>query len=158
MSLKSMKWLTTLDLENFILQFANEATRKAFLGVFPMNYLPRNISQLPVFFIINTNTSNLPGQHWKAVYISTKRLGEVFDSLATPVGLQLQQWMNRFTKKWTPSSMTLQNPISPSCGAYVLYFVMTRMKHKSLKSCLLPFTNNVVENDRIVEQFLIFIQ
>ena len=149
-----MKWLTTLDLENFILQFADDATRKAFLGVFPMNYLPRKISRLPVLFIINTNTGNLPGQHWKAVYISTKSIGEVFDSLATPIGLQLQQWMNRFTKRWIPSTMTLQNPISPSCGGYVLYFAMTRLNHKSLKACLAPFTNNVIDNDRFVEQFL----
>ena len=153
-----MKWLTTLDLENFILQFANEATRKAFLGVFPMNYLPRKISRLPVLFIINTNTGNVPGQHWKAVYISTKSIGEVFDSLATPIGLQLQQWMNRFTKRWIPSTMTLQNPISPSCGGYVLYFAMTRLNHKSLKACLAPFTNNVIDNDRFVEQFLNDIQ
>ena len=153
-----MKWLTTLDLENFILQFADDATRKAFLGVFPMNYLPRKISRLPVLFIINTNTSNLPGQHWKAVYISTKSIGEVFDSLATPIGLQLQQWMNRFTKRWIPSTMTLQNPISPSCGGYVLYFAMTRLNHKSLKACLVPFTNNVIDNDRFVEQFLNDIQ
>ena len=153
-----MKWLTTLDLENFILQFADDATRKAFLGVFPMNYLPRKISRLPVLFIINTNTGNLPGQHWKAVYISTKSIGEVFDSLATPIGLQLQQWMNRFTKRWIPSTMTLQNPISPSCGGYVLYFAMTRLNHKSLKACLVPFTNNVIDNDRFVEQFLNDIQ
>ena len=153
-----MKWLTTLDLENFILQFADDATRKAFLGVFPMNYLPRKISRLPVLFIINTNTGNLPGQHWKAVYISTKSIGEVFDSLATPIGLQLQQWMNRFTKRWIPSTLTLQNPISPSCGGYVLYFAMTRLNHKSLKACLVPFTNNVIDNDRFVEQFLNDIQ
>lgn len=149
-----MEWLTTLDLEKFILLFANEATREAFLGVFPINYLPRRILRLPVLFIINTNPSNLPGQHWKAIYISSKSVGEVFDSLATPVSLQLEQWMNRFTKKWITSTMTLQNPISPSCGAYVLYFVMTRLKYKSLKSCLVPFTKNVMDNDRFVEHFL----
>ena len=154
MTAKSINWLTTRDLEMFIDKFADENTKAAFLGVFPINYLPRKVTRLPVLFIINTNTSNLPGQHWKAVYLSKDRIGEVFDSLAMPVDLKLQHWMNEFSKKWITSKLTLQNPLSPTCGAYVLYFIMTRLHHSSLASCIGHFSNNVIENDRIVEQFL----
>lgn len=153
MSAKSIKWLTTLDLEDFISKFGDAKTKNAFLGVFPINHLPRRLPQLPVLFIINTNTNNLPGQHWKAIYISKKREGEVFDSLATPVELLLQHWMNLFTRKWTMSTLILQNPLAPSCGAYVLYFVMTRLKHASLKSCVASFSSDVIENDKRVEMF-----
>ena len=154
MRVRDLKWLTTIELENFIQQFANKLTKEAFLGVFPINILPLKIPHLPILFILNTNSANLPGQHWKAVYISEDRVGEVFDSLATPVSLQLQQWMNANTMKWTPSKLTLQNPLYPSCGAYVLYFIMTRLKHNSLKSCLSPFTSNLLENEIIVEKLL----
>lgn len=154
MRVKNIKWMTTNELENFIHHFANDVTKEAFLGVFPINILPIKIPHVPILFILNTNSANLPGQHWKAVYISKDRVGEVFDSLATPVSLQLQQWMNANALKWTHSKLTLQNPLSPSCGAYVLYFVMTRLKHNSLKSCLSPFTSNVMKNEEFVENFV----
>ena len=124
MSIKNIKWLTSRDLESCIDKFADEYTKNSFLGVFPINYLPNKILQLPVLFIINTNTMNLPGQHWKAVYLSVNGNGEIFDSLAMPISLTLQQWMNTFSKKWITSTLTIQNPLSPSCGGYVLYFVM----------------------------------
>lgn len=153
MAVKSISWLSTLDLEKFVDNHADVKTKEAFLGVFPINRLPKRLIQLPVLFIINTNTSNLPGQHWKAIFISKNREGEVFDSLATPVELILSHWMNTFTRKWTISTLTLQNPLSPTCGAYVLYFVLNRLKHNSLKSCLSFFSNHVIENDKRMEQF-----
>ena len=80
--------------------------------------------------------------------------GEVFDSLATPIDLRLEHWMNKFCRKWTLSKLTLQNPLSPSCGAYVLYYIMSRLRCNSLNACLAPFTENVLINDRIVEEFV----
>lgn len=153
MTKNNIKWLTTLDLENFITKFADPKTKTAFLGVFPIDCLPRKMPNLPLLFIINTNASNLSGQHWKAIYVSKDKIGEVFDSLAVPVSLFLQQWLNTFTKRWSISTLTLQNPLAPTCGGYVLYFIMTRLKHNSLSSCLSKFTNNVLKNDEFVEQF-----
>ena len=153
MSLKTIHWLTTLDLESFISNFADFETKKALLGVFPINHLPQRLPKPPLLFIVNTNSSNLPGQHWKAIYISKNYEGEVFDSLATTNDLILEHWMNRFTKRWIVSTLTLQNPLSPTCGAYVLYFIMTRLKHPSLKSCIRPFTSDVTANDKFVSEF-----
>lgn len=150
---KGVAWLTTLELESFVNNFADKETRAAFLGVFPIDKLPKSIPHLPLMFIINTNASNLPGQHWKAIYVSKNRNGEIFDSLATFVNLKLEQWMNTFTKRWTVSTLILQNPLSPSCGGYVLFYIMNRLKHNSLSSCISPFTSNVFLNEQIVERF-----
>ena len=155
MSIKNIKWLTTLDLENFIDNYADKTTKNAFLGIFPINLLPVKIPHhLPILFVVNTNPSNLPGQHWKAVYVSKDRNGEVFDSLAMPIDLRLEHWMNKFCRKWTVSKLTLQNPFSPSCGAYVLYYILSRLCFNSLNACLAPFNENVLMNDRIVEEFV----
>lgn len=145
-----MNWMSTIDLENFINKHANEETKAAFLGVFAINQLPQEIPYLPLLFIVNTNTANLPGQHWKAVYVSSDRVGEVFDSLATPIAIQLQRWMNTFTNKWSSSNLVIQNPLSPTCGAYVLHFVMTRMKQCKTSDM---FTENVLQNEKLVKQF-----
>ena len=153
MTSKSINWLTTLDLENFIRQYANSKTVTAFLGVFSIDHLPEKLPRLPVLLIVNTNPSNLPGQHWKAVFISRNGNGEVFDSLAAPISLKLEQWMTRNTRRWISSKLTLQSPLSASCGGYVLYYVMTRLGHKSLKACVKPFSRNVFDNDEIVQLF-----
>lgn len=150
----SINWLTTLDLENFIRKYANNKTLAAFLGVFPIDRLPEKLPRrLPVLFIVNTNPSNLPGQHWKAVFISTNREGEIFDSLAAPISLKLQRWMTRNTRRWITSKLTLQNPLAASCGGYVLYYVMTRLQCNSLKACVKPFSKNVFDNDEIMQLF-----
>ncbi len=150
---KNIKWLTTIDLETFISKFADMKTKAAFIGVFPIDHLPEHVPVKPALFIVNTNPSNLPGQHWKAIYISADLHGEVFDSLAMPLSLNLQRWLNSHTKKWTMSNLTLQNPLSPTCGAYVLFYIMNRLKYDSLKSCIASFTNNVIKNDAIVKRF-----
>lgn len=150
MSLNDITWLTTNELENYIHKFANDKTKAAFLGTFPMDHLPKQIPHLPLLFIINTNSSNLPGQHWKAIYVSENKEGEVFDSLAMPVCLQLQQWMNKFTRKWKVSTLILQNPLSPSCGAYVLYFIMTRLNFDTLNACIARFSDNLLKNEDTV--------
>ena len=154
MPFKSINWLTTLDLENFIQTFASNKTKSAFLGVFSINQLPKRIPRVPLFFIINTNSDNLPGQHWKAIFISKTHHGEIFDSLASPTSLILEQWMNSHTRHWSISTLVLQNPLAPSCGGYVLYYVMTRLNHKSLKDCIKLFSENVFDNDRIVQLFI----
>lgn len=152
----SMNWLSTQDLQTFIATHADSRTKAAFLGVFSIDCLPSPLfldKQLPLLLIINTNTHNLPGEHWKAVYVSVDHEGEVFDSLAMPVSIVLQRWMNIATWKWLMTPVTIQNPLSPYCGAYVLYFVMSRLRYKSLDACIARFRNNtVVQNDVIVKQ------
>lgn len=154
MSLQTTKWLTTQDLENFIASHADSKTKAAFIGVFPIDQLPTRIPHLPIIFIINTNSGNLPGQHWKAIYVDEKQHGEIFDSLATPISLRLERWMNTLTKKWIRSHSIIQHPLSPSCGAYVLYYVMTRLSSNSLDSVLRHFSINVTQNEKLVTHFI----
>ena len=149
-----MSWLTGQQLEKLIEKHADDLTQKAFLGVFSIDTLPSQLPHLPSLLIVNTHTKNLPGEHWKAIYISKDRHGEVFDSLALPVSVRLLQWMNRFTRKWQRSTLTIQNPLSPSCGAFVLYFILRRLQEKDLKRCLNIFSTNLYKNDEIMRNLV----
>lgn len=148
-----MSWLTSNDLENLIKKHADESTKQAFLGVYAMDNLPDRIPHLPIFVIINTQTSNLPGEHWKAIYISKEKIGEVFDSFALPVSIRLLQWMNIFSRKWIRSSLTVQSPLSALCGTYTLYYVLTRLHFRNLNSLLQVFSRDLRKNDNLMEQF-----
>ena len=149
-----MSWLTGIELESLIRTYADDETEAAFLGIFALDTLPKSIQQLPVLFVVNTQTSNLPGQHWVAVYISSEKRGEVFDSLTSPISLTLMRWMNTFTFKWKRSKRMIQNPLSAYCGAFVAYFVLTRIKAKSMESCLLVFKKDFQFNDLLVQNFV----
>ena len=149
-----MSWLSGVELESLIRTYADDDTTAAFLGIFSRDTLPTSIQRLPVLFVVNTQTSNLPGQHWVAVYISSEKRGELFDSLATPVSLKLMRWMNTFTVKWRPSKMRIQNPLSAYCGAFVAYFVLTRLKAKSMEACLQLFTKDLSFNDQLIQNFV----
>ena len=130
----NVNWLTGQRLNTLIKANARPTIQAAFLGIFAIDTLPQQISALPALLIVNNDTSNLSGQHWKAIFISCERLGEVFDSLATPVSIALETWMNTFTIKWTCSTLTIQHPLSPSCGAFVLHYILKRLGETSLKN------------------------
>ena len=130
----NVNWLTSTRLKKLIITNATSTTQAAFLGIFAIDTLPQQIPSLPVLLVVNNDTSNLSGRHWKAIFISCQRQGEVFDSLATPVSITLEKWMNTFTNKWICSTLTIQHPISPSCGAFVLHYILHRLRQTSLKS------------------------
>ena len=149
-----MSWLSGKDIQNTIEKYGSNETKKAFLGVFSLDTLPHNLPHLPILLVVNTDTKNLPGQHWKAVYISNERYGEVFDSLAMPVSIHLQRWMNSFSHRWKSSNVIIQNPLSPSCGAFVLYYVLIRLSKPTMSSCLKLFSKNLYDNDNLVRNFV----
>ncbi len=52
-----------------------------FLGVLPSDHLPeRPLKTLPALAIVNTDPSDLPGEHWVAAYLSREGSGCFFDS------------------------------------------------------------------------------
>ena len=143
-----MSSLSDAALVNVIRRYALPATKKAFLGVFPIDNLPHRIPQYPAIMIVNTQSHNLPGEHWLSVYISGNRHGEVFDSLGLSLSKRLTHWLNQFTKKWRTSTKVYQNPFSDKCGGYALYYVLNR-----IQNCKLHLTPSPAINDEIVMTF-----
>lgn len=149
-----MSWLTTETLEDKIRKFASKETKKAYIGIFPIDQLPKRIDHYPVLMIINTDTKNLPGEHWKAVYISPQRHGEVFDSFALPISTYLLKWMNTFTHgHWKQNAKSIQHPLSAICGVYTLYFVLNRLKKDNLRSIMRIFDSSPSANDKLMLDF-----
>ena len=149
-----MSWLSGNDLQKLVMKYGDEETRQAFMGIFAIDRLPSQVKQLPALLIINTHTVNLPGEHWKAIYISPEHRGEVFDSLNLPISIHLQRWLNTFTRRCSRSRRLIQNPLSSTCGAFTLFFVLTRLKCKSMEQCLKVFSPDVSQNDILIRNFV----
>ena len=54
--------LSTLDIEKVMK--SNKYTKKYLKGVFAIDKIPKKIKSKPSMFVINTDKSNKPGQHW----------------------------------------------------------------------------------------------
>jgi hypothetical protein len=101
-----------------------------FIGVFAVNKLPKKVREMSCCgFIINTDTSNLPGTHWIAVYYdSVCRRGEVFDPFGTLPPTRLQLWMNNHCiNGWMYNKTSVQGVFSFLCGHYCLYYLYYRL-------------------------------
>ena len=119
-----MSWLSGQDLTTKILRNGDANTQRAFGGIYPMDRLPFAIPHYPFFMFVNTQSHNLPGLHWITVMIDENKVGEVFDSFGLPLSNTLIRWMNRHTQRWRSHSLTVQHPLSATCGAFALYYVL----------------------------------
>lgn len=134
-----MSWLSGDELKRKILRNATPATLQAFHGVFSIDQLPFAVPHYPFFMVVNTQSHNLPGEHWIAIFIDKYKHGEVFDSFALPLAQPLIRWMNRFTRSFTKSHLTYQHPLSSACGAFVLFYILHRLHdNKCMTNFLTP--------------------
>lgn len=146
-----MSWLSGNELVRKIERNGSPATRAAFHGVYAMDDLPFAVPHYPYFMIVNTQSHNLAGQHWIAIFIDSNKRGEVFDSFSLPLSQPLIRWMNRFTRSFTTSHLTYQHPLSAKCGAFVLYYILHRLNDKH---CMRNFfTTTPLMNDAYVTAY-----
>ena len=106
-----------------------------FLGVFPLDKIPKHIGKAPKSFIVNTDTHNLPGQHWLAV--SYERGGIVRAS--DPLGFYYPPLLMHTLHKSSPNARILYNfkmyqkPWERNCGQHCLRFLYSRSPKQRYK-------------------------
>ena len=148
-----MSWLTNHTIERLIQGLATAETRRAFLGVFPLNGLPRYIHQRPAFLVVNTRTNDLPGDHWLCLLLLDDGRGEVFNSTGLPPPTLIARWMNRMARVWTYNEQAYQSPGSATCGAYCVYVILHRLQYPTLSQTLQPFLPDPLVNDRLMTRY-----
>lgn len=148
-----MSWLSDEEICEKVERNGDEKIIDAFYGVCALDELPKFISQLPIFIVVNTQTHNLEGEHWKTIFIDKNRNGEIFDSLAQPMSAMLTTWMNRFTRRWKKNHKVYQHVKSSTCGAYALFYVLHRLDCLSMKMFTNFFSDSLNANETIVRSF-----
>ena len=132
------------------------ANTKHFIGVFAQDELSRlSVSAFPCFFIVNLDIRKLPGSHWIAVGLFSRRL-EIFD----PLGFDIFSWPSipchllDFLLKFSVGrkvsvSRTLQPLNSTLCGFYCTFYVLAR-NFLSLRQIQLKFSSSLSDNDNLL--------
>ena len=111
--------------------------------------------EYPGSYVVNTDPSTAPGEHWVAMFFSNQRSAEFFDSYGLhPIVYGLTNFLDSHSSSWTYNSKTLQSLISEVCGHYTMYYILFRSRGCSLSEILTHFSDNVSVNDKTVERFV----
>lgn len=130
----------------------NMLTRKYFLGVFSRDELPF-IYKYPCCFILNTDPSNKPGEHWLAIYYDENQNAEFFDPAGyDPSRYRLLTYLDKTSKSWKFNNQRLQGFFSELCGQYCILYLITRCGNYSLKTFINMFTTDYDKNDDIIRK------
>ena len=142
--------------ENELVLYLNRKLPGIFRGIYSSNELmssPRALGwhdQPPHTLIINTDSSNLPGKHWIAIYLTTSGQGEVMDSYGILPPTTVQRWLNEHTQNWISNPYLIRPPESDSCGQFCAYYLIRRSQSDSMCSVLADFTSDLYRNERLV--------
>ena len=110
---------------------------EGFIGVFALDTLPEffySRPTIPYRFIVNTQTKNLPGEHWLAISYEKNGVILAFD----PMGFYYPLFLVTYLKKGSGgrhriyfNSHPYQVPGTTICGELCLLFLRT-LKNRSL--------------------------
>ena len=109
-----------------------------FVGVFPLNRIPHLNGKGAHTFIVNTQTDNLPGQHWIAVRNLWDRAW-IFDPLAShppPPALCHHLLLYGNIGFLYVSTLAAQPPDTLTCGPHCVYFLWHGVPAPSEKAVL----------------------
>ena len=130
-------------------------TKHYFRGVFACDQLPTRYVPRPSAFVVNTDPSNKPGQHWVAIYITQNGEGEYFDSYGQkPTLPQLKSFLKKNATSTTYNQRPLQGPLSAVCGQYTIFFLLNRCRGLSLTKIISLFSSDKMDNDFSVNEFI----
>lgn len=95
-----------------------------FLGVFPLDEMPTLSTLQPgQSFVLNTQTHNLPGQHWIAIYNGWEHI-LVFDPLGYCYPPYLVDRLHELRKPVQYNREMVQNPFTTTCGDHCIAWLM----------------------------------
>ena len=113
--------MDTLQIER---KFKNDScAKKIFKGIYPKDQLPT--VEYPGSYVVNTDPSTAPGEHWIAMFFNKQRSAEFFDSYGLhPIVYGLTDFLDSHSSSWIYYSKTLQSLISEVCGHYTVYYIL----------------------------------
>ena len=130
----------------------DKVVRKSFCGVVPIDLLPIHQVRRNCSFIINTDISSEPGEHWFALYVPKNSPVEYFDSYGRkPQNQKIFDFINANGRRFKYNKIVIQGGKSKNCGLYSLFFIYYRTKGFTLKEFQNLFTSNYKNNDNIIE-------
>ena len=144
--------MDSLQIKNILKK--DVVAKKYFIGVLARDKLPKKVDW-PSSLILNTDTSNKPGEHWLALYYDENGNCEFFDSFGFhPDFYNLTNYLKLTSKSFIYNKKTLQGIFSKYCGHYCILFLLIRSRNFSLNYFLKFFETNTEKNDELIKTLI----
>ena len=109
-------------------------------------------------YVINTDTSDKPGEHWVAIYFRNNNEAIYFDSYGLPpLEDYILPFIQRNARHWIYNNELLQSPWSRVCGMYCINILDQLGRGLDLKTAiheqLYGTGEDPYQNDRYVEMW-----
>jgi hypothetical protein len=144
--------MNTFQIEAIL--YGDPVTKNYFKGCYARDELPI-VHQYPFCFILNTDPSDKPGEHWLAIYYNEQKQAEFFDPAGFhPVAYRLNRYLDTTSTSWKYNKKRIQGLFSHFCGHYCLLYLYARCRSYSLEEFQCFFSNDYDKNDEIlIEKF-----
>ena len=119
-------------------------TKDIFRGVYPIDKVPTDLKYGG--YVINTDESYKPGEHWIVMFIPNKGDAEYFDSFGQPPQQRL------LVKDFVYNAVRLQKTLSNACGFYCVYYILMRARGMNMKEIIYNLCNS--DADYIVKNLI----
>ena len=132
----------------------NRFTRDVFCGVIPIDKLPIKKINKMCAFIVNTDESNLPGEHWFAIFVPKNGPIEYFDSYGIPpYHKEIYDFFKVNKRRFIYNNIQIQHNNSINCGKFALYYIYFRAKGYTMKQYLKFFNiKYLLYNDKFLNK------
>lgn len=127
--------------------------KKLFNHVCACDLLPKKIqNNQDSIIIVNEDTSDKPGSHWHAIWITSKKKCYFFDSYGErPNNKYIMSFMKSNSTKQYWNNRQLQSFYSYCCGEYCCMFAYTFAKTNNSGDFFNQFNSNLHKNDEKVQ-------
>jgi hypothetical protein len=134
----------------------NSYTDTLFQGFFtPDTDLPKKFKK-PALFVLNTDESEGPGEHWCIVFLWNKNMCEFFDSYGmSPSLYKFDSILLKYANRLIFNEFRVQGS-QPTCGHHCLFYAINRCMGKSRENILeqMYSASDLAKNDRLVYNYI----
>lgn len=141
--------MRTEELEAYML--SDPYIRRYYGGVVALDRLPSVITK-PSIFIVNSDTADMPGRHWFAVFFNPT-VNEHFDSAGFFPSLTLEASLIAHGPTFQYNNRRVQDYHSNTCGLFCLFYCYFRCRGHSFRDIMQMFSSNLQINEHVVETF-----
>jgi hypothetical protein len=132
--------MNTQEIYDFLNKNIEKGARSSII-VTSRDRLPTNFS-LPLYLIVNTDTSSGAGIHWQAVFISKEKKSIFLDSFGRAPQLEIENFIKHHSVSSQISSLWLQKINSSTCGMFSCCSLVHFSRNKTLDEFLSNFSKN----------------
>ena len=129
-------------------------SRRVFCGVKPLDKIPQRRVRRPCSFVVNTDKSDQPGEHWFGIFVPRRGQVEYFDSYGRPPQHgEVLTFIRLNGNKFKYNTKRIQSNESQNCGQFTLFFIYFRSKGYTMDQYMKIYSNiDYQYNDQIIEK------